>query len=137
MPGKGIKRLMEILAAKYGADNVPYASEDDMYNAIDSIEIGNAPWQSFAVRYTGEIPEGEPPPWMLAEYDVWCRNPRTVLRNQLANPDFNGEIDLAPKQEIGVDGERRYQDFMSGNWSWRQAVSALFSFSPMMTDIKI
>jgi len=49
-------------------------------------------------------------------------------RNQLANPDFDGEIDLVPKQEFGVDGERKYQDFMSGNWSWRQAVSAVFFF---------
>ena len=135
MPGKGINRLMEILAAKYGADNVPYASEDNMYDAIDSIKISDAPWQSFSVRYTGDIPE-EPPPWMLLEYDVWYRNPRTVLRNQLANPDFDGEIDLAPKQEFGVDGERRYQDFMSGNWPWTQAVGADF-FLSVPTDIRM
>jgi len=72
---------MEILAAKYGTDNVPYASQDDMYGAIDSVEISNAPWQSFSTCYTGKIPEGEPPPWMLTEYDVWYHNPQTVLRN--------------------------------------------------------
>ena len=77
VPGKGVNRLMEILAAKYGADNVPYASQDDMYDAIDSVKIGDAPWQSFSARYTGEIPEAEPPPWMLMEYDVWYHNPRT------------------------------------------------------------
>jgi len=126
MPGKGVNCLMEILATKYRADDVPYVSQDNMYSAIDLVEIANAPWQSFSACYTGDIPEGEPPPWMLTEYDVWYHNPQTVLRNQLANPDFNGEIDLVPKQKFGVDGKRRYQDFMSGIWSWRQAVSADF-----------
>lgn len=126
MPGQRIDHLMEILAAKYSAENVPYANHESMYEVIDSIEVGDAPWGSFSAKYTGEIPEGETPPWMLAEYDVWCRNPRTVLRNQLANPDFDGEIDYAPKQEFGAGDQRRYQDFMSGNWSWTQAVSGKF-----------
>jgi hypothetical protein len=126
MPGKKIDDLMEILAAKYGADAVPYADHNVMYDVIDSVELGDAPWQSFSARYTGELPEGEAPPWMLADYDVWCQNLRTVLRNQLANPDFNGEIDYTPKQEFGVKGERRFHDFMSGNWAWHQAVSTQF-----------
>lgn len=123
MPGQKIDHLMEILAAKYGVDNTPYPSHKSMYDTIDAAELGDAPWESFSAHYTGDVPaEGETPPWMLADYDVWCRNPRTVLRNMLSNPDFEGEIDYAPKREFGTSGERRFGDLLSGNWSWGQAV---------------
>jgi hypothetical protein len=123
MPEKRIVNLMEIFAAKYGADEVLYANHGTLYETIDSAEVGDAPWESFSVQYTGKAPENSSPPWMTAEYDVWCWNPRTVLRNQLANSDFDGKIDYSAKQEFGVNGERRYQDFMSGNWAWSQSVS--------------
>jgi hypothetical protein len=61
---------------------------------------------------------------MLAEYEVWHRDPRTVLHQQLANPDFKGEIHYAPFQETDANGERRWQDLMSANWAWKQAVSS-------------
>ncbi len=126
MPGKRIDHLMNILADKYKDTDAPFADHSQMYDVIDSAELGDAPWESFSVKYTGEMPDGEAPPWMLTEYDVWCRNPQTVIRNQLSNADFEGEIDYAPKQEFGVHGERRFSDFMSGNWSWIQAVSIPF-----------
>lgn len=66
---------------------------------------------------------------MLQEYEVWYRDPRMVIRNQLANPDFKDEIDYAPVQEFGIDGERRWKNFMSGNWAWSNAVHK-FNFIP-------
>lgn len=59
---------------------------------------------------------------MLEEYEVWYRDLRVVIRNQLANPDFKNEIDYAPVQEFGSNGERRWKNFMSGNWAWSNAV---------------
>jgi hypothetical protein len=38
------------------------------------------------------------------------------------NADFNGEIDISPFQEYDADNNHRYQNFMSGNWVWKQAV---------------
>ncbi|KAH9965583.1 hypothetical protein BJV74DRAFT_869979 [Russula compacta] len=37
---------------------------------------------------------------MLAEYDVWFRDPKVVLQNQLGNPDFKDEFDYAPFQKF-------------------------------------
>ncbi|KAJ7761559.1 hypothetical protein DFH07DRAFT_867708 [Mycena maculata] len=63
---------------------------------------------------------GDVTPWKTQEYLVHFRDPRKVLQQQLANPDFKGEMDFAPKR-VTVDGSREYEDFMSGNWAWRQA----------------
>ncbi|KAJ6612918.1 hypothetical protein B0H10DRAFT_2436717 [Mycena sp. CBHHK59/15] len=60
-------------------------------------------------------------PWKTQEYVVHFRDPRKVLHQQLANPDFKAETDFAPKQVFGEGNSREYQDFMSGNWAWRQA----------------
>ncbi|KAH9946456.1 hypothetical protein B0H21DRAFT_693696 [Amylocystis lapponica] len=76
----------------------PFANSTDMYTVIDTIQHGDAPWQSFSARYTGDIPSGdlEAPPWMTSDYQIWCRDPLTVARNMLANPDFDGEFNYAP-----------------------------------------
>lgn len=59
---------------------------------------------------------------MDAEYEVWHRDPRTVIQQQLSNPDFKDAIHYAPFRETTDKGERRWQDLMSGNWAWKQAV---------------
>ncbi|KAI6156540.1 hypothetical protein BKA82DRAFT_4325498 [Pisolithus tinctorius] len=41
----------------------------------------------------------------MAEYDIWFCNPKVVLEHQLANPDFNGEINYAAKELIAEDPE--------------------------------
>jgi hypothetical protein len=101
----------------------PFSSHTDMYSAIDSTPIGDVSWESFTMQYNGVQPEADVPSWMTAEYDVWFRDPRLLVHNMLSNPDFNGEFDYAPFQEYDADGAHRYQDFMSGDWSWKQAVS--------------
>lgn len=58
---------------------------------------------------------------MDAEYDVWFRDPRNLLHNLIANPDFQDEFDYAPYHEY-VDGQHIFEDFMSGDWAWTQAV---------------
>jgi hypothetical protein len=65
---------------------------------------------------------------MLAEYDVWCRDPRVALQNQLGNLDFKDEFDYAPYQKFNAKGKREWKDFMSANWGYEQAVSYCYIF---------
>lgn len=115
---------MEIWAATL-PDNVepPFASTKDLYDTIDAIEDGDVAWESIKVSYAGEVLEDDPATWKHKEYDVWYRNPLSVLRNQLGNPDYASEMDYAPKEVRDENDKRRYCDFMSGDWAWRQAVS--------------
>lgn len=100
----------------------PFADAKDLYNVIDSIPLGDAPWHSFSAKYTGTMPEIDVPAWMNATYDVWCRNPLDVVRNLLSNPDFKDEFDYAPYREYDTNHSRQYHNLMSGNWAWRHAV---------------
>ncbi|KAH7905023.1 hypothetical protein BJ138DRAFT_1138389 [Hygrophoropsis aurantiaca] len=104
----------------------PFRSHEDMYTTINSIKHGEVPWESLTVTYRdpnnpdGEIPV-DSPSWMHGEYEVWYRNPRELLRNQLSNPDFKDEFDYAPRHVFGDDDNRIWSDFMAGNWAWKQA----------------
>jgi Plavaka transposase len=129
MPAMQINTLLDLWAAsmlKHG-DTPPFANFQDLHNTIDSTPLGDVPWQSFKTRYQDEKPQQNIPLWMDAGFDVWFRDPCAVIQNMLANPDFNGEIDYAPLREFKANGDRRYQNLMSGDWAWEQAV--FFSFS--------
>lgn len=123
MSGGRLNELMQLWAATLppGYDP-PFAGSSDLYNAIDSVGVGEVPWQCFVVSYTGPRPAVNVPSWMDAEYEVWYRCPREILRNQIENPDFANEMDYTPKREYNAQNRRQYRDFMSGNWAWRQAV---------------
>ena len=101
----------------------PFQNHEELYKTIDSTPLGDVEWECFSMRHNGEKPEGTVPSWMEADYDVWFRDPRKLLHNLISNPDFKDEFDYAPFQERDSDETRRYQDFMSGNWAWRHAVS--------------
>lgn len=133
MPGREIGELMQIWSTTLPAgQDPPFADHNDLYDTIDATTLGDAPWQSFSINYSGECPRnGNIPSWMLAEFDVWFRDPKVVLRNQLKNPDFKDEFDYAPYQRFNDSGEHEWKDFMSANWGYEQAVRApmLFSYS--------
>lgn len=100
----------------------PFNNATDLHETIDATELGEVPWQAFSVSYAGELPSASPTPaWMTAKYEVWFRDPLQVCENQLSNPDFATEMDWAPKR-VFKKGKREYCDFMSGNWSWEEAV---------------
>ncbi|CAK5280852.1 unnamed protein product [Mycena citricolor] len=120
MSGGQIDELMDLWAAREGG-NPPFANHDDLYSTIDAIEAGHIPWQSFEVTYIGDVDPDETTPWKTQAHTVYFRDPRLLLHAQLGNPDFQAEMDYAPKQVYREDGKREYKDFMSGNWSWRQA----------------
>ncbi|KAI0075240.1 hypothetical protein K474DRAFT_1685420 [Panus rudis PR-1116 ss-1] len=105
----------------YNAE-APFADHQELLDLIDEIEQGDAPWQSFSVTYTGDVPDvPNPPSWMTQEYDVWFRDPRTVAHNMLSNPAFKDKVDYVPYREYDGTGKRRLQNFMSANWSERKA----------------
>ncbi|KAG1791175.1 uncharacterized protein HD556DRAFT_1433032 [Suillus plorans] len=115
--------LMHIWANIEG-HSPPFRNVKELHNVIDSIPYSDAPWQSFTICHTDadQLQPDDPsvPPWKLAEYEVWFRNSRDVLRNQLSNPDFKDHIDYAPKQVFGEHNQRVWSDFMSGNLAWNQ-----------------
>ncbi|KAJ6626485.1 hypothetical protein B0H10DRAFT_2302293 [Mycena sp. CBHHK59/15] len=122
MSAGAIDELMQNWAARPGSvGDPPFADHEDLYNTIDATEIGHVPWESFEVTYDRPIPPGDTTPWKTKAYTVHFRDPRKVLQNQLVNPDFKLEMDFAPKRVFAADGSHEYQDFMSGNWAWRQA----------------
>jgi hypothetical protein len=121
-----IDELLQNWGSRPGADDPPFANHRDLYDTIDATEIGNVPWESFNVSWSGARTPGEEAPWKNEEFTVYFRDPRKVLQLQIANPDFKFEMDFAPKQVFGKGNSREYMDFMSGNWAWRQAVRLNF-----------
>jgi len=126
-----IDQLLNIWAATLvGTDlEPPFLDHKDLYRTIDSTPVGDITWESFKLKYNGELPDDDIPAWMEAEHEVWFRDPRLLIHNILANADFNGEIDISPFQEYDADDNHRYQNFMSGNWAWKQAVRVYFCLS--------
>jgi hypothetical protein len=115
----------------------PFADAKDMYSTIDACQLGHIPWQSFKVSFDGEVNEDDAP-WKQQAYDVWFRDPKELLKAQLGNKDFEKEMDFAPKEVVDrKTGHRQYQDFMSGQWAWRQAVRIIQSiFIILMSCIR-
>ncbi|KAF7344723.1 hypothetical protein MVEN_01633000 [Mycena venus] len=121
MSAGDIDTLMQIWAAKHPKTDPPFSDHVGLYNTIDATELDHVPWQSFEVCYNLPIPLGDTTPWKTQKYTVYFRDPHLILRGQLANPDFKDEMDYTPKQVFAADGSREYEDFMSGNWAWKQA----------------
>ena len=100
-------------------DTTLFSDHKQMYQTIDNTELSDVKWQLFVVKYTGD--QGvDPAPWMNDHYDVWFRDPREVVRNMLANPNFADDMDYWPFREYDTKtSTRHWQDFMSGDWAWR------------------
>lgn len=128
MSANDIDFLLKLWAATLAVhgDNPPFKSHADLYSTIDATPLGDAKWDNFSLSYNGEKPVHDIPPWMNSSYDIWFRDPLTLVQNMLSNPDFNNEFDYAPFQEHDFNGNHRFQDFMSGNWAWKQAVRLAF-----------
>ena len=122
-----IDRLLSLWSATLVPhdDSPPILDHHELHSTIDAVKLGNIPWQSYTIRYNGLLPEDAPTPeWMTTGYQLWYRDPRKVIHNILANPDLADQMDYVPYRDF-EDGKRRYCDFMSGNWAWRQCVSSL------------
>jgi hypothetical protein len=59
---------------------------------------------------------------------VYFRDPHALFLNMLSNPTFAEHFDYIPMRWFcGVNGSRRYENFMSGDWAWKHAISFLCS----------
>lgn len=126
---KKIDKLLELWATTLVPhdDSPPIKNHQHLHQQIDMIELGDVRWENAVLKYNGPTPTTtRPPEWKTAEYNIWYRNPREVIKNILANTDFNGHIDYMAYQEF--DGEKQqYGNVMSGKWSWRQSVRLLYT----------
>ncbi|KAF8812719.1 hypothetical protein BYT27DRAFT_7086406, partial [Phlegmacium glaucopus] len=100
----------------------PFSTGKHMLNQINSILLGDIPWEAFKISYSGEIPATGKKSWMKKDYEVWYHNPLDVMESQLGNPDFANEMDYAPKEVFRWRNKtQQYTDLMSGQWAWQQA----------------
>ncbi|KAF8890543.1 hypothetical protein CPB84DRAFT_1816350 [Gymnopilus junonius] len=115
--------LMSLIVAfqmsRYGNADPPFSTSKHMWDTIDSIPLGDVPWEGFKVSYDGDVPDPAPS-WMKREYKVWFRNPLHIMEAQIGNPDFAQEIDIAPKRVLGQNKKRQFTDLMSADWAWEQ-----------------
>ncbi|KAH9948897.1 hypothetical protein B0H21DRAFT_844257 [Amylocystis lapponica] len=123
LSGGDLDHLLEVWAAHNvltnGGDPI-FASTEAMHSIIDLIRHGDAPWESFTVRYNGPVTP-DSPSWKHAEYVIHCRNVQTVAHNMLANKDFDNHFDYIPFQEYVAPSVSRYSNIMSGQWAYKQA----------------
>ena len=127
MSASNINFIMNLWAASLAQhrDVPPFRNAQSMYNTIDTTLLGDILWQSFTLKYNGDLPDGEvPAPWMEADFNAWYRDPHTFVHNIISNPDFKDEFDYTPYQEYSNDSQHHFQDMMFGDWAWKQAVSA-------------
>jgi hypothetical protein len=117
----GLLELWEKSMADLGG-SAPFQSYQEMHAAIDSSKLGDAPWECLATGFSGDVDEHSPS-WMQTSYEVWYRNPETVVSMMLDSPDFEGQFDLRPFVDLDKDGRRRWSNVMSGNIAWRHCVS--------------
>ena len=100
----------------------PIVDHQDLHAQIDAIKLGKVPWKSYTAQYQWIRPKDGPVPgWMATEYQIWYCDPRLIIHNILANPEFASDIDYAPHCDF-QDEKRQYKDFMSGDWAWDQCV---------------
>ncbi|KAG7096151.1 hypothetical protein E1B28_006824 [Marasmius oreades] len=124
MSQKDVDNLLDIwyldIQTRFGGDCAPLSNHRHLLETIDAIKEGSAPWWC----YETAIEEGlgdNAPEWKKSSYQVWYRDPDTVISNILANQDFSSEFDAAPYIHTSKDRKRRVSDFMSGNFAYRHA----------------
>ncbi|KAI4294538.1 hypothetical protein EV122DRAFT_271411, partial [Schizophyllum commune] len=111
-----INELLDIWASTLADSDCmepPFANAKDVYETIDAIPHGSAPWESFTMTFDGKPTK--------TEYEVFFRCPRKVLHSQLQNTDYADQMDFAPKRLYSTREKRVFSDYMSGNHPWRQA----------------
>ena len=108
--------------------NPPFANHQHLYNSIDAISEGDAPWTTLSMESVeaDTLPLDDlasVPTWKRATYELVFRDPQAILDHQISNPDFKDHIDYTPRLMYGDNGQRVWSDFMTGNWAWSQCVS--------------
>ncbi|KAI0808970.1 hypothetical protein BC629DRAFT_1480632 [Irpex lacteus] len=100
--------------------DAPYHDYNDLTDTIDAIELGDAPWEAFTVRYGGPL-NNTSPAWKREAYTIYARNTLTVMRSILANSDYDRSFEYSPYREYIGPEIRRWSNLMSGDWAWDKA----------------
>ena len=129
MPMGQINNLLEIIAAMNAmtGGEGPFKTHKDLYNTINVMNLGDAPWNHFHLNYQGKT-NASSPPWQTEDFLVWFWDPLTLIHNLISNLDFDGGFDYLPFQEHDTENNHRYKNFMFGNWSWKQVVCLIIVF---------
>jgi hypothetical protein len=106
-----------------GGGSAPFESVQHLHDVIDSIQVGDAPWEAFELRYSGPVDHASPQ-WKRESYYIYARNTHTVAQNMLGSRDFRDKFDYAAFEERNLSGKRKWSNLMSGTWAWRQSVCA-------------
>ncbi|KIK77571.1 hypothetical protein PAXRUDRAFT_166414 [Paxillus rubicundulus Ve08.2h10] len=126
MSSGNINFLLELWAASLAKHNenppFPFSNAANLYNTINSMELGDIKSELFAVQFTDKKPDTNLPTWMSAKYDVWFCDPQWCGHSVTGNPLLEKEMDLQPHCECSTHtNEHQWKDFMSGDWTWEQA----------------
>ncbi|KAJ3473741.1 hypothetical protein NLI96_g12846 [Meripilus lineatus] len=103
-----------------GHDDTMFSSHHDVLTTIDEIPLGDLPWSSFNVRYTGPA-DGRSPSWKHQVYTVHTRNTFAVQQSILQNEDFVQTFDYVPYEAYTESGDRQWCNLLSGHWAWKQS----------------
>ncbi len=125
VPAKSINKGLDLwLAAKLQAGDdtpLPWSSATEMYTTIDSIQEGDAPFETISFKYSGPL-SPNPPRWMTETYELCTRDSHILLHNQLRTSDFKDQVNLRPYHQFNHQGDRVWSNLMSGDWAWTEAV---------------
>ena len=117
--------LLRIWAAreveKGNIQDAPFTSYEDLLNTINDIGLGDCPWESFNVKYSGFVDESSSS-WKRCTYTIHMRNTYKIFKSMLSNSDFRDHFDYKPYEEYIGPRRRRRSNLMSGQWAWNQAV---------------
>ena len=81
MSGTLINNL-QIWASTLSSDQDPtFVSKNEMYNAINNLDLGGAPWKCFTIKYNGEIRDGDAILWKQKSFAVQYYDSWIVLQN--------------------------------------------------------
>jgi len=105
-------------------DSLPFAAHKDLYHTLDAIKAGNAFWKCLVIN-SPSANMANAPSWKQQEYQVWYRDPDTIIQNMLDNPDFKDQFDIAPYIQTDLTGKQCWTNFMLGNFSWQHCVSSI------------
>ncbi|KAF5362702.1 hypothetical protein D9758_011703 [Tetrapyrgos nigripes] len=102
------------------AASAPFHDYKDLFEDIDRIQAGDAPWKCFQT-VVDESLGSSAPEWQKTSYQVWYRDPDVVISQILSNPLLIHNFDPCPYIHLDPHGKRRWSDFMSGNFAWQHA----------------
>jgi Plavaka transposase len=103
------------------AEDVPWHNADALYETIDAIQAGDAPWKTYKFSYMGPKPS-TPPAWMEKTYELNTRDALLLLEQQIAMSEFDGQVDYVTYQEFDSKGDCIFSNLMSGDLASHEAV---------------